>query len=173
MSRTVPRLFLFDCCDGDAEVGSPSNLNVADVVLAEEDDVAVDAKDTAQDDADTSAANTHSDVEYSVSSEDLWAYNTEHPDYQLAELNASTWGFQSKHNTVSGSYLISGFVEKAEKELTSRGYVPHIGGLFKEVQDELMSRKKQLPYYIWNSNTENIQLFKRPNDGFHLGMMML
>merc|ERR1719486_657357 len=104
-------------------------------------------------------AQANPDAEYSVSSEAEWAYNTNHPDYQLAVLNASTWGFQSKLNTGSGSYLISGFVDKAEKELASKGYVPRIGGLFKQIQDELRSRNKQLPLYIWNNNTENIQLF--------------
>jgi len=97
----------------------------------------------------------------SVSSEAEWAVGTEHPDANIAVLNASTWGFQSKLNTGSGSYLISGFVNRAEKALKSIGYVPRIGGLFKEIQDELRKRNKQLPLYIWNSDTEHIELHPR------------
>ena len=164
----MPRLFIFDCCDGDGDFGKfkkdvakdAKSRNkdeqqlaevlgdVADVVPPEQDrDKAGDVTGAAE-----AEPEPEPQEEPSVSSEALWAFNTEHPDYQLAELSASTWGFQSKLNTGSGSYLISGFVERAEKALADKGYVPRIGALFKGIQEELRSRNKQLPSYIWFTN---------------------
>ena len=182
LSRTVPRLFIFDCCDGDGDFGKfkkdaakngkeggnkeekqlaamleLGDADVADVVPPEQEQELEDGDEAGAEQEDA-------EPEPSVSAEAVWAHNTEHPDYQLAELNASRWGFQSKLNTGSGSYLISGFVERAEKELAAKGYVPRIGAMFKEIQDELRLRNKQLPSYIWNNNTENIQLYKRDVD---------
>ena len=182
LSRMVARIFLFDCCDGDGEHGKyakgakqggnscsaekqlaeligGAGAGAADVVLPDEGHEAGDAGD---DTAKAGADDEKVQSEPSVSSEALWAHNTEHPDYQLAELNASTRGFQSKLNTVKGSYVITGFVQRAEQALSAKGYVPRIGPIFKQIQQELgKSLKKQQPSYVWNNNTENVQLFKR------------
>jgi len=193
MSRMVPRIFIFDCCDGNVEYGKFVSLGknkfgtndeamLADVIGETEDAAGVTTAEDQGKDADGSEdekvadeSETESDeeekneeeekvAECSVSSEALWAYDTEHPDHQLAVLNASTWGFQSKLNTGIGSYLIAGFVDRAEKQLKALGCVPRIGALFKEIQEELRKLKKQLPIYIWNGNTENITIYPRSAD---------
>lgn len=64
-------------------------------------------------------------------------------------------------NSEDGSYLIAGFVERAERAIEKKGHVPRIGGLFREIQNELRARNKQLPTYIWNGNTDHIELFRR------------
>jgi len=92
----------------------------------------------------------------------VWARNTENPDFQLAQLDATTRGFQSKLNVMKGSYVITGFVDRAEASLSAKGYVSRIGPMFKEMQFELGQRlKKQQPTFNWANNTENIQFFKR------------
>merc|ERR1712013_479213 len=99
------------------------------------------------------------------SPEALWARDTEHPDFLMAELNGSTRGFQSKLNFESGSYLITGFVSRAEKAFAEKGFVPRIGPIFKDVQRELgQTLKKQQPSYVWNNDTPNVQLHKRCDD---------
>jgi len=206
MSRTVPRIFIFDCCHGNGEYGKFVSLGknklstddegmLADMidansnpseggapnVIAAPNEHGKNADDT-EEDSEQKAAENESEsedesedefeeeveeekvAECSVSSEAMWALDTEHPDHQLAVLNASTWGFQSKLNVESGSYLIAGFVDRAEKQLKAKGCVPRIGALFKEIQDELRERNKQLPIYIWNGNTENITFYPRGAD---------
>jgi len=194
-SRMIARIFLFDCCDGNFDhgkfgqgtlpKGNSIEANLADLINGagataadvvppndghnegdaetetDHPKVGNDGNDDNDDGDEKKEAN-----EISVSSEALWAHGTEHPDYRLAKLDASTRGFQSKLNTGSGSYLITGFVQRAEKALSAKGYVPRIGPIFKDIQRELgRERKKQQPSYNWYNDTENVQFLKRKKVG--------
>merc|ERR1712013_508148 len=149
----------------DADVDA-IEMGVADVIEPEQNqEIALNDGDDVKEDANAEAEPAPAPaLDITLSSEAMWAQGTEPPDFQLALLFASTWGFQSKLNVKSGSYLISGFVDKAERELKAKGYVPRIGALFGEIQEELRKRKKQLPIYIWNNFTDNIQLYKREEE---------
>merc|ERR1712013_782579 len=169
---TIPRIFMFDCCDGNGDYGKfvkgfaiGKNKDgdegvLADIILPNSE-FECDDIDQGKDGESEAEEEKKEVEEITVSSEATWAVGTDHPDANLAVLNASTWGFQSKLNIGSGSYLISGFVKRAESALKAKGYVPRIGLLFKDIQDELRKRKKQLPIYIWNGNTDNITLYPR------------
>merc|ERR1712013_629561 len=175
LSREVPRIFIFDVCDGDGEHGKfgtkkTNEENLADLVGAA-DAIAPEEGDE-KEESEEEEKDAGKDVDWyekkeepTPSPEALWARDTEHPDYQMAELNGSTRGFQSKLNRESGSYLIAGFVSRAEKAFAEKGFVPRIGPIFKDIQLELGKvLKKQQPSYIWNNDTSNVQLHKRCDD---------
>ncbi len=89
VSREIPRVFMFDCCDGNEErkgIKKKSGDAIQDISNDEEEKISLIDKNKGIDsDSDESAL-------------ELWDQFTNNPDHRLAVLHAANLDFQSKMN---------------------------------------------------------------------------
>eukprot|EP01083_Nonionella_stella_P081927 225971_1 len=145
--RSIPRLFIFDCCSGRFE---RDFIDRADIDKEEEEQKAMQAKGLR-------------DVDYKVLHEDNapWARDEDNPDYKLAVVNAANHDFQSKMRNDIGSYLIYKFQEKMKRNCERNSMCCYhnklfLGEIMGDIQNELHSEGKQLPEYKFNNGMEKI-----------------
>eukprot|EP01084_Bolivina_argentea_P268075 455232_1 len=140
-SREVPRIFIYDSCDGDEQrkgVQKKQKIKPANII------------------AKPFAIN---DIQHPDSNEQhvLWQRYTENPDFKLVTIHSTNKGFQSKMNSQDGSYLIKKFVDKTidslNKTVQKRSFLYEICD---EIQQELC-QTKQLPIFTFNNNTRFIK----------------
>ena len=118
---------------------------------------------------DITKATNVSDIElteiYDEDDEDinnLWNRSDANPDFNLAIIHGSNYGFQSFiNNNGTGSYLIWKFYDKMMDSISNDNNrkMQNLQELFLEIQDELHIERKQLPKYF--NNTTNIKFKKR------------
>ena len=84
LARLIPRIFLFDCCDGIEDNKGPED-NKASPKEEEKQPL-------------TPPAEQQQDHVTAASTDWLWKYGEQNPDHRLAVLNAANEGFQSKLN---------------------------------------------------------------------------
>ena len=147
MARDFPRIFVFDCCEGNRALGKgvkrkKNNTQTTHTALVKGDG----------DDEEKQDANLN------LTRQPTWNYGEDNPDFKLAELNASNPDYISYTNTLKGSYLIQGFYDRAVQCLEKKRDLI-LSDVFKEVQREL-SKEKQLPVYTWNNGVEYVRLKK-------------
>ena len=139
--REIPRIFLYDCCDGDNEQGK-GRLKKTDVSMPRDfakcftiDDIAQKADDL------------------------IWDHGTRNPDYRLVEINAANEGFQAKLNSDIGSYMIHGFVKEMIDDLNEKSKEQKfLYEIFDKVQQELEANGKQQTKSTYNNGTRCIKL---------------
>ena len=85
----------------------------------------------------------------------VWAGNEDNPDYKLVVINAANQGFQSKINTVTGSYVITQLSQKVI-ENNDR----FLNEILDDIQEELHGNGKQLMVKTFNNKTEFIKFRK-------------
>eukprot|EP01084_Bolivina_argentea_P214558 364242_1 len=144
-TRTIPRLFIIDCCSGDQEYVrelSEHTTSKNATTLATEYSKNVEEKDM-------KGASNYG-----------WIEGQNNPDYLLAIVNASNPGFQSKMNTENGSYLINKFCEESLENLQHENG-KFIHEIFENIQSELHQKGKQHPTYEWNDATNYIRFKKK------------
>eukprot|EP01084_Bolivina_argentea_P273816 466534_1 len=134
LSRDFPRIFLYDCCEGNQECAKGH------------DQSKVRQKSLSRDNSDE-----HTDT---------WRRGDHNPDHKLALLHAANKDFQSKLRTDKGSYMIQLFFKKAMKNVDNDD-IPILGEIFDKIQTELDDRNKQFPTYEWNNQTRLIKLKKK------------
>merc|ERR1712228_421501 len=88
----------------------------------------------------------------------VWKQGEDNPDWNLAILNSSNLDYVSNMSQTTGSHLIYSFYRRAMKSFDD-GYPIALGQIFHQVQ-EVLGRTHQLPTYLWNNGTENIELRK-------------
>lgn len=99
-----------------------------------------------------------------------WAKNEHNPDYNLVVLNAANKDFQSKCDTLAGSYFITKFVEKIKKNdepkccWRNKKWLSEIMG---EIQVELHQRK-QLPVFTFNNPQMKNIIFVKNKQGKYI-----
>eukprot|EP01083_Nonionella_stella_P191464 708639_1 len=130
VSREVPRIIIYNCCDGiEQKKGIKKMLHnkttTGDIGKAFEiDDITNDKRNSIP---------------------VLWDRFSENPDHKLATIHAANLGFMANMNTVDGSYLINKFVHKTldglDKNVEKQKFLREI---FDEIQHEL-GQNKQLP----------------------------
>eukprot|EP01084_Bolivina_argentea_P014114 26390_1 len=88
-------------------------------------------------------------------------------DAKLVTIHAANLGFQSKINSVQGSYMIYGFVSKMlnalqdnDGKLKSNQFLYEV---FDEIQEEL-GAEKQLPIMMYNNGTRYIKFVENKID---------
>eukprot|EP01084_Bolivina_argentea_P082653 149644_1 len=173
-SRTIPRIFCFDCCDGIYEHGkvqtvrnNPKKFNKSDKTENTNNNEQVKCLDTteqknpmddeADDILDKGKHFSLSDIEKQNST--IWQHNTRNPDFRLVEIHAANPGFQSKLNTNIGSYMIYEFYSKVMSQLKDNNIESgFIGDIFDEIQNKLENKGKQQLKNIYNNNTRLIKL---------------
>eukprot|EP01084_Bolivina_argentea_P094502 169890_1 len=165
-ARLIPRLFIFDCCDGDEQKkGINKSRNIGKAIWKDMNVNKIDKSQTKtkvdmKDDSMSEESKSNNDSSSDTEDEGMWERGTQNPDHKLAELHAANQDFQSRLNSRIGSYLIHSFVEKTKIGLQKNSKdMPFLGEIFGEIQTDL-EKSTQLPIYTWNNGTENIRLRK-------------
>eukprot|EP01083_Nonionella_stella_P275409 935266_1 len=185
-NRTIPRVFLFDCCDGP-------NVKQVGIVRGEnDDDAAAKGVDTGQsvelvepnqtkdsdDDAmvdlerprvSGKAQSLEENPEFvlqasipSADDEGPWLESEMNPDFQLVTIYAANEGFQSILNSNKGSYAIMKFIQKMN-ENQQNGNKKWLFEICDEIQSELHSHGKQHTVNKFNDGMRYLK-FKRNNN---------
>jgi len=160
LSRAVPRIFLFDCCDGAEDQKNVTKVKTKHKRLpstADEDIKDEDGMDEVEESKEPKEEQTKESAHVANGSitDWLWKHGELNPDHRLAVLNAANEGFQSKMTADIGSYVIHGFWRRATALLKEKGEIPRIGKIFAEIQNDL-GAWKQMPVFEWNNDTENV-----------------
>eukprot|EP01083_Nonionella_stella_P164627 545451_1 len=131
-ARDIPRLFLFDSCEGSGErikdELKEGNDQVKGFVLG-----------------DVPRGNEHK-----------WTTSTKNPDYKLVEIHAANAGFQAKAHTQFGSYLIYLFAKKMKSNIERNEYKT-LSLLFDEIQNELHDAGKSQTKNVFNNTTGELK----------------
>eukprot|EP01083_Nonionella_stella_P174939 607794_1 len=177
-SREIPRVFIFDCCDGadtreagvlrDEEESDEEQLkavvkpeNPGHVALAS-DQYPVRPKREGLRKVD-SAKNIERALSTNAGTAGSWLEEEKNPDYQLITIYAANEGFQSKLDIHKGSYVITEFVERMSQNVEN-GNQKWIFEVFDEIQSVLHRKGKQLTDNKYNNNMRYLK-FMRNDDG--------
>ena len=140
-SRKIPRIFLFDCCSGDADRDTDFRCQIE-----EEDEFTKGNQDTAK-------QITTAEIEQDVT----WARDEKNPDYKLVVINAANDGFQSKMRSDSGSYVINRFVDNLRNNIFINNNEEFLNDILSEIQNSLHDAGKQLITKMFNNDTDFIK----------------
>eukprot|EP01084_Bolivina_argentea_P246846 413027_1 len=153
-ARQVPRLFIFDCCDGSEEqsktivskrIRKPPTIN----------------KQTTE--TEINKGFTVNDIKNDNESGE-WSYSNVNPDYRLITVHASNAGYQSKMDTVNGSYLINGVCKQLATDVQNKN-ATFLYEIFDEIQEDLHNRGKQQTVNTFSNNTRFVKFkINRSND---------
>ena len=103
-ARSIPRVFVFDCCDGDQDRDTDVARSISD-----EDEESTDEK-SADDTMGKNFDNT--DIQLNRQGTLVWKRDQDNPDYRLCLVHAANPGFQAKMSSEKGSYLITLMTDK-------------------------------------------------------------
>eukprot|EP01084_Bolivina_argentea_P154213 268853_1 len=140
ISRTIPRIFLFDCCDGSQEYG---------VRQTKEEMVKNATKKVGGIELQSAHTSTRFKIDdINESAYGSWQKGEKNPDHLLVEIHAANKDFQSKlHSSVFGSYMIYEFVKSQLDELNALRKGKHglkfIHEHFDEIERYLEDKGKQ------------------------------
>ena len=94
-----------------------------------------------------------------ISTDSIWSETDNSPDYNLAEIHASTVGFQAQYNDDIGSLLFYEFSKRIKKNVMS-GKKEELGRTFEKIENNLLERGN--PQHIkptFLNNTRYLKLF--------------
>eukprot|EP01084_Bolivina_argentea_P274748 468375_1 len=171
-TREIPRVFIFDGCEGSDEhggrFGNPSIVSVPEVGKQKSDikyEELVD--DNTHNDTDEqlnsdALPSNFQDDDIEVKTKNVWGYDTKPPDYKLAVINAASPGFQSKLNSSFGSYLLYQFSKRVLIDLNQNNgkCKKFIGEICDEIQKYLADTGKQHITATFNEETRFIRFVK-------------
>eukprot|EP01084_Bolivina_argentea_P041049 75746_1 len=130
--RTIPRIFVFDCCDGDQERSYENanpdygkNFGVGDIPIEQDDD-------------------------------EIWKRDQVNPDYKLILISAANEGFQAKMNSIDGSYLIYELMKASILNIEAKTDL-FFGEIVDKVQEDLHSSGKQQITKTYNNHTRYLK----------------
>ena len=144
LSRTIPRIFLFDCCSGSNERGYIRRTEY-ETDQAKNIDLKLEA--------------TKNTEVRDISREEsvIWFQNEDNPDFKLVTINAANEGFQSKMRIDTGSYVVTEFISKLYENIYHNKNRQFLHEILDEVQEELHRKGKQLMVKTFNNKTEYIK----------------
>eukprot|EP01083_Nonionella_stella_P094836 266189_1 len=146
--RPLPRIFVFDCCDGNQSRSCfPSTYN------DDSDDERTSAKDQEQ------GKNVNPDDVLFRRAGSVWKSDESNPDYKLVTIHAANMGFEAKLNSINGSYLINHLVRKMLENIEKKQKL-FFGEIMENIQQELHSAGKQQPVITFNNHTRYLQFVK-------------
>ena len=166
--RVIPRIFLFDACDGTRDRQSTCQMERVDSQSVDDIDVAEALK--GDDESDHSDGDTFGSPTTSVSMIDdvrvtsQWTTTTKNPDYNLVVVHGSNDGFVSKmQDTEVGSYLTY-FFAKAVRTRIEMNERKGLSELLTDVQNVLHDAGKQLIRKEFFNDTEYLRIEINQND---------
>eukprot|EP01083_Nonionella_stella_P246836 856498_1 len=160
LNRNIPRLYVFDCCDGPNHF----KYHARPIMDTEE------KEKTDRENANIKSKSTdyemvqHAAIEIKRQMSDLWLNGERNPDHKLVIINAANKAFQSKMRTDKGSYFVEAFVEAIYRNnkigwfgCKNKSYLIDI---LMRIADALERKGKQLPEYKCNNGTHKIVFVK-------------
>eukprot|EP01084_Bolivina_argentea_P215834 366523_1 len=156
-SRNIPRLFLFDCCNGSAkrEYIRASTVKINYESLQEGNNISTIACESNE--------MTKAVVLKDIPNDSAWRYGTKNPDYKLAQVYAANPAFQAKCCTIKGSYLIYEFIQMLWTN-TQNGSNQTLLTMFDKIQNTLHDSGKQQITTSFNNGTGYLQIVKNDID---------
>ena len=127
--REIPRIFIFDSCNGQATRIEIDTVN------------------------DGAKGLKLKDLPHNSS----WGAKDKNPDYNLVEIHASNIGFQSKYNADNGSYLLYEFSKRITENILNNKK-EKLGRTFEKIQNDLDQRGKQHIKPSFDNNTRYLEL---------------
>eukprot|EP01084_Bolivina_argentea_P251185 421189_1 len=136
--RVIPRIYMFDCCSGDQQ----RSTHVAGFAHNDESDNEEKSKQITV--KDKGKHFITDDIEINQYNDEIWKKDQQNPDFKVSLIHAANEGFQSKMNSIDGSYLVYQFVKRMidnfkkdkEKEL-------YFGEIIDDIQQYLHGEGKQ------------------------------
>ena len=137
--RVIPRIFLFDACDGTRDRKATIDLESADIEMVESN-------------------KGDKDIVQALQMETEWTSRTKNPDFNLAVVHGANDGFVSKmQNSEVGSYLTYCFI-KMVKERIKRKARKGLSDILVEIQDTLHDKGKQMIKFNCFNYTANLRI---------------
>eukprot|EP01084_Bolivina_argentea_P307411 531352_1 len=138
--REIPRIVLFDCCDGEQERSSRKAGDDSDT--DDESDINMDKGKNFDVD----------NIEIKQYDDEVWKLDQKNPDFFLSLIHGANEGFQSKICSITGSYLIHKFVTKMILNVEEKKNI-FFGEIIDEIQDDLHNAGKQQIKVVHNNHT--------------------
>ena len=159
--REIPRIFVFDCCNGSDErqntirdeqqniVRDESTENVPKLTgdVSKVIELTEHTKSTSLEDVENMSVNR-------------WTSSTKNPDYNLVLVHAANSGFVAKMN-YKGSYLVYVLARKIRANVEKRGGMG-LAEVLEDVQNLLHDAGRQQTVNQLNNNTRTLVLRKNP-----------
>ena len=140
--RVIPRIFIFDACDGTRDRKTTMDLQSSNVEIVE-------------------ANKGDNDTVQALQMETEWTSRTKNPDYNLAVVHGANDGFVSKmQNSEVGSYLTYCFI-KMVKERIKRKARQGLSDILVEIQDTLHDKGKQMIKFICFNKMGNLRIERK------------
>lgn len=193
--RGIPRLFIFDCCEGSNERfpfrevpsvisdddgknlnaishKSDTSLTVSNMRRGSRVSFMSSVTTSSKGSAATATTARSMAKDFALTNvarqNEMWVKGEHNPDHMLVELHAANAGFQAKLNADIGSYLISGFCEKVKGNLGKEK--KYLCELVDEIQKELADLGKQQIVPTYHNKTRYIT-FERNEKKSQVEMM--
>eukprot|EP01083_Nonionella_stella_P228537 809797_1 len=151
---SVPRIFIFDCCDGERQ---RDGIDESD---SEEGKNVTQSRDVGKNFQLTDIKKIRSLEDRSVAEEAKEAMNS---NYNVVTIHAANIGFQSKLNSIDGSYVINAFVRKMLDDIGS-GHQDFFGEIMQDIQHKLHEDGKQYPTNVFHDNTRYLKFSAYSNN---------
>eukprot|EP01084_Bolivina_argentea_P052811 96975_1 len=159
--RTIPRIVMFDVCDGSNE----RSYYVSDKIEELYED------DMSEDELERFTQSYHElneacqgknfcvgDIKLTKQTS-IWKADEKNPDYRLSVVHGANEGFQSKMNSLDGSFLVYEFVKRMMKNIEYGGEL-FFGEIIDGIQEDLHNRGKQQISAFHNNNTRYLKFAK-------------
>eukprot|EP01083_Nonionella_stella_P071698 192737_1 len=179
--REIPRIFIFDVCDGSEERSYlPSTYDedaeddegiLADTITEQGKNLEV--TDHLEKRQSTEVAAGVTDQGKNVKPEDvvndekqkkdIWSADQHNPDFKLVTIHAANLGFKAKMDCTFGSYLTKTFVDKMHGNFNQKTKL-FFGEIMDNLQNELHKAGKQQTVNTFNNHTRYLRFQKRTND---------
>ncbi len=151
LNRTIPRIFIYDCCDGmDRRDRSPSPYTITQQPPFEDDH---------DEYGKCAMGKGYGLSDISSNSGSSWTRNEHNPDFRLCTIYAANAGFMSMMNAKDGSYLIKTLSEKLIMGHDNK----FLGEICEEIEKELYEeeeKEKQLIDCRFHNQTQYIKFNK-------------
>eukprot|EP01084_Bolivina_argentea_P303762 524540_1 len=140
-ARDIPRIHIFDSCEGSAE-RRPS------ICSGDSDEYEIKKKEKGK---YFGAENLENSLM------NAWTDENSNPDFKLVEIHAANYGYQAKMNCRVGSYLLHQFAEKVTENINKNKNMT-LGNMFDAIQNELHDLGKQQIVKSFNNGTSFLRL---------------
>eukprot|EP01084_Bolivina_argentea_P034912 64677_1 len=181
-SRQIPRIFLFDCCEGvnqqetERDIDSPkgikskkqSHTKMTRTVINQDQGKGHEEKENMMNHIINNEQGKHFGADDIIgSNEEIWVRGERNPDHALVQVHAANPGFQSKCNSETGSYMLYEFAKKTMDDL-DKGELC-IYEIFDDIQEDLETKGKQQIVTSYANQTRYIKFVKNDYADYRTG----
>eukprot|EP01084_Bolivina_argentea_P303221 523455_1 len=146
--REIPRIVVFDCCDGSEERSS----------YFHEEESSDDDEEEEEHIDDKGKCFDVDDIETKTDT-GIWHRDTVNPDYKLSIIHGANEGFQAKMNMIDGSYLIYELMKRMIVNIEENENL-FLGEIVDGIQQYLHDAGKQQIISTFNNNTRFLKFLK-------------